>query len=65
VPIIVVNMFPGRTREQKKDFVESVTREAARSLGCPADAVKIVIQEQPTENWGFGGVQGCELYPGK
>ena len=65
MPLIKVQLLPGRTREQKKDLVESLTRETCRAVGCPPEAVVVVIEEQPTENWGFGGVHGPEKYPGR
>jgi 4-oxalocrotonate tautomerase len=48
-------MFEGRTVEQKRKFVEAVTRATCETLGCAASAVDIVITDVKRENWATGG----------
>ena len=55
--IIEITMFPGRTKEQKKALIETVTRKLGERLGILPTDVFIVIQEPPNENWGMGGRQ--------
>ena len=55
--IIELTLFPGRTKEQKKNAIESITSELVNNLGIAATDVFIVINEPPIENWGMGGVQ--------
>jgi len=55
--IIELTLFPGRTKEQKKNAIENITSELVHNLGIAATDVFIVMNEPPMENWGMGGVQ--------
>ena len=54
---IEITMFQGRTKEQKKALIETVTRKLGERLGIVPTDIFIVIQEPPNENWGLGGRQ--------
>ena len=56
MPMIRLEMFPGRTPEQKRDFVREVTRLAAETLKCKPESVDVVITEIPNSHWAKGGV---------
>lgn len=49
------------SKEQKKDLVESFTREAARVTGIPSQAFIILINENNPDNVGVGGEQLSRL----
>ncbi|MFG6486278.1 4-oxalocrotonate tautomerase [Roseateles sp. BYS78W] len=55
MPILRLEMHPGRTQDQKRDFVREATRVAVEILKCPPESVDIVIQEVPREQWAKGG----------
>jgi len=55
MPIMRIEMFTGRTPEQKREFVEVVTRETCRTLNCQPEDVNIIIDEVPRERWATGG----------
>ena len=55
MPMIRLEMFPGRTPEQKRDFVREVTRLAAETLKCKPESVDVVITEIPKSHWAKGG----------
>ncbi len=55
MPTINVQMFEGRTLEQKRAFVKAVTEASAQTLGCSPEAVDIIIQEIKREDWASGG----------
>lgn len=55
MPFIHVRLFEGRTQEQKKAFVEAVTRETARTLNCAPEAVDIVFDDVKKSDWASGG----------
>jgi len=55
MPILHLEMLPGRTLEQKRAFVREATRVAAETLACPPDSLDIVISEVPRESWAKGG----------
>ncbi len=56
MPVIQVNMLPGRTPEQKRELIAVFTREFVRICKTKPEAVKIVIHDVPPENFGSGGV---------
>nr|WP_226377248.1 MULTISPECIES: 4-oxalocrotonate tautomerase [Burkholderia] len=55
MPTIHLEMHPGRTLEQKRAFVNEVTRVTAQTLNCPVESVDIVITEVPRDAWAKAG----------
>ena len=51
MPIIHVQLFEGRSAEQKRAFVKAVTDAACSTLGCEPAAVDIILHEIKRENW--------------
>lgn len=60
MPVITITMTPGRSVEQKRDLIASVTRETARAIGCSATSVQIVLTEIGLDDWGSGGLSLAE-----
>lgn len=56
MPTFHVDMFEGRTPEQKRRFVEAVTRAICEVLKCDPGSVDIIITDVKRENWATGGV---------
>ena len=54
MPIIRVEMFPGRTTDQKRDLVRELTNGFVRTCGGAGDRLHVVITEVEHENWGIG-----------
>ena len=65
MPILRVETWAGLPKEKKRDFVETLTREAVRILDCPPEAVTVIIEEISKENWGAAGQLCSERFPGK
>lgn len=55
MPILHLEMHPGRTLEQKRAFVREVTRVTVETLACPPESVDVVITEVSREAWGKNG----------
>ncbi len=55
MPTINVQLFEGRTVEQKKKLVEAITQATVDILGSTPDAVDIIITDIKRENWATGG----------
>jgi 4-oxalocrotonate tautomerase len=55
MPAIHVEMFEGRSLEQKRAFVEAVTRATCETLGASPDSVDIIITEIRREHWATAG----------
>jgi 4-oxalocrotonate tautomerase len=56
MPTIHVEMFEGRTPEQKQALVTALTDATVKSLGTSPEAVEIVLTEIKKTNWATGGV---------
>ena len=65
MPIIRVEMWEGRSVEQKRELVDVFTRELVRICGGTTDGVYVVIDEIKKDNWGAGGQLCSEKYPEK
>lgn len=55
MPLLHLEMHPGRTLEQKRAFVREVTRVVVETLGCPPESVDVVISEVSRDNWAKAG----------
>lgn len=55
MPVLRLEMHPGRTLEQKRDFVRQATKAVVETLVCPPEAVEIIIAEVPKEDWAVAG----------
>ena len=64
MPVVTVEMWAGRTIEQKRQLVKGIT-SAIADIGVPPEAVQIIIKDNPKHNWGIGGELASEKYPGK
>lgn len=51
-------MWVGRDKETKKKLIANLTQTVCETLKCPPEAVIIVLEDIPKENWGQGGEQG-------
>lgn len=56
MPTFRIEMFEGRTAEQKRELVTAVTQETCRVLGCDPGSVDIIITDVKRENWATAGV---------
>jgi 4-oxalocrotonate tautomerase len=59
MPVVIVEMWEGRTIEQKKQLVEGITSVIAK-MDIPPQAVHIIIKDNPRHNWATGGKLASE-----
>jgi len=64
MPVVIVEMWEGRAIEQKRQLIKGIT-SAIVDIGVPAEAVQIIIKDNPKHNWGMGGELASEKYAGK
>lgn len=55
MPTIRVDLFEGRTTEQKRAFAEAVTKVVVETLGSSADSVDIIFTDVAKHNWATAG----------
>jgi 4-oxalocrotonate tautomerase len=55
MPLIKVDMFPGRTAEQKRALVAELTEAFVRTCGGNRESVWVMLNEVPRDHWAVGG----------
>lgn len=55
MPIVTVDLFKGRTREQRKQFAKAVTEAAVRILKAPPDHTWVIFRDHEKSDWAMGG----------
>lgn len=60
MPFVVVHMWEGRTVEDKRALTKAITDAMVTHAHARPDALHVVIQEYPQENWARGGVLGVD-----
>lgn len=56
MPIVHVELFEGRSVEQKRELVRGITEVVARTCGVSPDGVHVLVNEMSRENWSRGSV---------
>ena len=59
---VIVDMFPGRTKEMKTNMVRQMTEVMVETLGCDREWVHISYNEVPLYTIAIGGVWADELF---
>ena len=55
MPIITVDLFEGRSREQREAFAKSVTEAAVEILKAPVEHTWVIFRDHKKSNWAIGG----------
>lgn len=65
MPVIIVN-GPALSLEKKRELIKGLTEVASRVMNVPEEAFVVLVNENPQENVGVGGIlladrkQSCE-----
>jgi 4-oxalocrotonate tautomerase len=60
MPVVTVQMWSGRTTEQKRKLVRAITDAMVTHADCKPDHLHVIIQDVPKDSWARGGVLGSE-----
>ena len=60
MPVVTVQLWEGRTVEQKRALVEAITKAMVDHADAKPDGLHVILQEIPRENWGRAGVLGVD-----
>ena len=60
MPVVIVEMWEGRTEKQKEKLIKAITR-AFEEIGVKAEWLNIIIHDVPKSNWGMRGEQASKL----
>ena len=63
MPIIRVEMFKGRSREEKRSLVRELTETFVRVAGGKPGSVTIILQDVDKEDWAAAGALMVDKYP--
>ncbi len=55
MPTIRVEMFEGRTPEQKQNLVKAITQAVVDTLGSKPDGVDVILYDIKKSDWATGG----------
>ena len=56
MPIVRVEMWPGRTREQKAELARAITDAIVSIAKTTPEATTVIFEDVLRENWATGGV---------
>ena len=62
MPLLRVSMWSGRTKEQRSELAKALTDTMVQVAKVPAQAVTILFEELPKENWATEGRLHTELH---
>lgn len=63
MPVIKVDMFKGRSVEQKRELAKVLTDGYVQVCGGKPQSVWIVFEDVDKSNWSIGGELASDLYP--
>jgi 4-oxalocrotonate tautomerase len=55
MPVVIVEMWEGRTVEQKRELVKELTNAFVKVAKTSPDAVTVIMHDNPKSNWGSKG----------
>ena len=61
MPVVKIDMWEGRTKEQKERLIKSVSNAIANTLEIPKEHITVIINDVSKTNWGLKGEQASEI----
>ncbi len=59
MPVVIVEMWQGRTSVQKSQLAKGITEEFVK-IGVPEEQVRIIFKDNDKSNWAIGGKLASE-----
>ena len=60
MPVIHVELYTGRTVEQKKELAQAITDAVVKIAKTTPEATIVIFDDVPKENWAQAGVLASE-----
>jgi len=60
LPVVIVEMWEGRTPEQKERLIKAITH-AFEEINVKPESLSIIIHDCPKTNWGTHGQQASKM----
>lgn len=55
MPFVHIELFEGRTQEQKTKLAKEVTEVVARNTGAPVEAIHVILRDMEEGTYAVGG----------
>lgn len=55
MPVVVIDLWEGRSDEEKAQVIQGITKVLTDTLGISETAVTVIIHDIPKQNWGRKG----------
>jgi 4-oxalocrotonate tautomerase len=56
MPTIIIQMYKGRTKQQKADLAKAITEDVVRIAKTTPEATQVIFHEVDKENWATAGI---------
>jgi 4-oxalocrotonate tautomerase family enzyme len=63
MPVVTVQLYEGRSLDQKRRLAGAITKAMVEHAGADPSGLHVVLQEIPPENWARAGVLGIDREP--
>jgi 4-oxalocrotonate tautomerase family enzyme len=63
MPVVTVQLWPGRSVNQKRRLVAAITEAMVQHADCGAEHLHVIIQDVPKDSWGRDGRLGIDNEP--
>ena len=60
MPVVIIEMWTGRTDEQKEVLINGITKTFGE-IGVKPESLNIIIHDVPKNNWGLQGKQASKM----
>jgi 4-oxalocrotonate tautomerase len=60
MPVVIIELWEGRTVEQKRKLVRAITDAMVAHAEVRPENLQVILHEVAPENWGRGGVVGID-----
>ena len=61
MPIVRVEMWPGRTHAQKAELARLITDALVTVARTTPEATTVIFEDVPKDNWAVGGVLASDI----
>ena len=65
MPVVIVEMWEGRTVEQKRNLVKAITEAMVTHAGAKPEALHVIIHDVPKDSWAKAGVLSSDVQASK
>lgn len=60
MPVVTIQMWPGRTVDQKRKLVKAITDAMVEHADAKPTNLHVIIHDVELENWALAGVLGVD-----